>query len=381
MTMDRSGSARPSRRRWYRVGAAIVLAGSVIVACTPEGGGTGPGSTTVPSSTTTTPLGDEPFTVVLVGDSEARMRGNTDAEVAAYVANLAAYRTSKVAYFDYDGGTHRIDPELVVLAGDISADRGTSIEADLPLWEALYANGIVFIAGFGNHDWDPKDWSDGPGYSLAGHLSNESTKAFTRETYRRSALLTPEFTYRELGQTSVHGPVTFASSFRGVGIANFNTFLYQPSYYYPEGWPLSCNVLGGGAGCETFVSAESQIAAMEQALPAETDRTVLFLQHYPLTTGEQWWSDYEASGTTVAQKKGRLLGLAAKYDHSAILAGHNHVTGRYTHTVAGRTIPEYVAPYFGGDGGEDPTRGGGFLALLVSPTEGILEVKTVPGGI
>ena len=373
------GESGTMGRRSAIVAAAVAFVG-VVAACTaaPADGGGSPTTTAVTTSTT---VPGEPFTIAFIGDSEPRMRGNTDAEVSAYVANLASYRTSKVAYFDYAGGTHRISPERVVLGGDISADRDTSIATGLPIWQQLYDDGIGFVAGFGNHDWDPEQWSDGPGYSVAGHASNENTKAFTRETYRLTRQVLPGFDYREFGQTSTYGPVTFLSSYKGVDIANFNTFLYQPSYYYPDGWPLTCNLLLGGAGCEIFVSAEGQITNLSDQLSTDPARPTLFVEHYPLTTGSSWWSDYGASGTTVAQKQDRLLGLMARFDHTALLAGHNHVPGHYTHAFGGRTLDEYVAPYFGGDGGEDLSQGGGFLALLVSPTAGVLEAKFVPGGI
>jgi hypothetical protein len=374
MATSNRGTGRRGRRRAATAVVALAVAATLVAAaCTAPGGGTGP-------TTSTTPPGDDAFTVVFIGDPEPRMRGNTDAEVSAYVRNLIAYRTTKVAHFAYEGGTHRIDPELVVLGGDISADRDTSVATDMPIWQQLYDNGIAFIAGFGNHDWEPKEWGDGPGYSLAGHLSNENTKAFTRETYLRSAQLTGDFTFREVQPSSTYGPVTFLSTYRGVDIANFNTFLYQPSYFYPEGWPLSCNVLLGGAGCETFASAEPQIEAMESLLSPFRSRTMLFMQHYPISTDPGWWDDHGASGTTVAQKQQRLLGLMDRYDHVALLTAHNHVASSATHTFGGRQFQEYVAPYFGGGNGEDPTQGGGFVALLVSPTRGILEVTTIPGG-
>lgn len=356
--------------------AATFAVALIIAACTPAPSG---GDTATTAPPTTSPPSDEPFTVVFVGDSEARMRGNTDAEIAGYVQHLASFHTSNVSYFSYGDGTHRIDPELVILGGDISADRGTSVSADLPLWQPLYDSGIAFIAGFGNHDWEPREFSDGPGYSLSGHLSNESTTAFTRETYRRSAQLTGDFTYREVAPSSTYGPVTFHSTYKGVEIVNFNTFLYQPSYRYPDGWPLSCNVLLGGAGCEIFASAEPQIDRMIDLLHPQDTSTALFVQHYPLSTPDLWWDDYDASGTSVSQKKDRLLGLMAQFDHAALLAGHNHVASQRTHQFGGRSIPEYIAPYFGGNNLDDPTQGGGFLALLVSPTEGILDVATISG--
>ena len=165
----RMAAARGSATRVGWFVSAMFSVAMLAAACTPTPGGGG-GGTTSTAPPTTSPPSDEPFTVVFVGDSEARMRGNTDAEVAAYVQNLAAYGTSEQAYFDHEGGTHRIDPELVILGGDISADRGTSVGADLPLWQPLYDAGIAFIAGFGNHDWDPEFFSDGPGL-LAGGAS------------------------------------------------------------------------------------------------------------------------------------------------------------------------------------------------------------------
>lgn len=378
--MQQTATHRPhsSSRRVGGAIAAVIAIAVLAVACTPPPGG---GSPPTSAPTTTNPPSDEPFTVVFVGDSEARMRGNTDAEIAAYVRNIAAYRSSKTTYFAHGGGSHRIDPELVILGGDISADRGTSVGADLPLWQPLYDAGIAFIAGFGNHDWEPVTFGDGSaGYSVAGHLSNESTNGFTRETYRRSAQLSSDFTYREVGPSSTHGPVNFHSTYKGVEIVNFNSFLYQPSYRYPDGWPLSCNLLAGGAGCQIFASAEPQIARMSELFSRRANSTALFVQHYPLTTNDGWWDDHGASGTTVAQKKDRLFGLMSEFDHVALLAGHNHSPLQRSHQYGGRTFQEYVAPYFGGNNLDDPTQGGGFLALLVSPTDGILEVVNIPAG-
>ncbi len=310
------------------------------------------------------------------------MRGNTDAELRAYVANLVSYTTTRTAYFDVDGGTHRISPELVILGGDISADRDTSVSKDLPIWQQLYANNISFIAGFGNHDWEPRVWGDGSlGYSVAGEQSNQSTTAFTRATYQRSSDMSPDFSYAEFGPSSTNGPTTFLAEYKGVAVANFNTFLYQPSYTFPIGWPLTCNLGTGGAGCETFVSAEPQINRLAGSLSTNPAHTTLFVQHYPINTSPDWWDDDGASGTTLLQKQNRLLELMSRFDHTVLLTGHNHSAGHSTYSYNGRTLDEYVAPYFGGDNGVDTSRGGGFIALLVSPTRGILEVKTIPGGI
>ena len=150
----------------------MTLATATVAACTTSPAGT-PVVTTLPpapsTTSTTLPGTDDSFTMVFVGDPEPRMRGNTDAEVKGYVANLVSYTTTRTAYFDYEGGTHRISPELVVLGGDISADRDTSVAKDMPIWQQLYDNNIAFVAGFGNHDWEPRVWGDGSlGYSVAG---------------------------------------------------------------------------------------------------------------------------------------------------------------------------------------------------------------------
>ena len=140
---------------WAAAAAAVAALAVLVAACTtPPAPGTP--TTSVPGTTTTTvgPNGDDSYTIAFIGDSEPRMRGNTNAEVAAYIANLASYRTTTSLYFDFGGGdTHRVSPELVVLGGDISADRDTSIASDMPLWQQLYDRGIGLVAGFGNHDW------------------------------------------------------------------------------------------------------------------------------------------------------------------------------------------------------------------------------------
>ena len=310
------------------------------------------------------------FTVIFIGDPEERMRGNTRETLQRHVSSLLYLRKNNSAWFDHEGGkSHPIRPDIVIIGGDISADRSTSIASDFDLWKPLLNAGIPVLAGFGNHDWEPKEWGDGPGYSMAGHNSNLRTTAFTRETYRASAETCNQFSYREVPPTSDHGPVTFHATHRGVEIVNFNTFLYQPSYTYPFGWPLSCNPLNGGAGCQTFISAEDQIAQMESLLSADTATPVLFVQHYPLSTGDHWWDDYGASGTHTEERRQRLLEMIAKREHSVLLAGHNHRARHHSWIVGDREIDEHIAPYFGGTGG--------YIALLVSPTEGILEVRTI----
>jgi hypothetical protein len=313
---------------------------------------------------------DDAFTVIFIGDPEARMRGNTHEEISGYVQRLLDLGDTRHEWFRLgDGRTHEIDPEIVIVGGDISQDRQTSIELDMPLWAPFFEAGIPVLAGFGNHDWEPESWGDSPSYSLAGHRSNESTTAFTRETYRRSAEVSPNLAYREIGPTAEHGPVTFYATYKGVDIVNFNTFLYQPSYEYPAGWPITCNPLGGGAGCQTFVSAVPQIEAMESLLADDASTPTIFVQHYPLSTSDGWWDDYETTDTTLAERKQRLLNMIARRAQAVFLAGHNHRSSQRAWPVGDHVVDEYVAPYFGD--------GGGVIAVLVSPTRGILEVRTL----
>ena len=313
---------------------------------------------------------DDSFTVVFIGDPEARMRGNTAAELGGYVDRLLTVKDDPRHRWRLDDGrTLPIEPELVIIGGDISSDRSTSIAADLPIWQPILDQGVPVLAGFGNHDWEPESWGDSPSYSFAGHRSNESTIAFTRETYRRSAKVSPELSYREIGPTSDHGPLTFLATYKGVDIVNFNTFLYQPSYRYPDGWPITCNPLGGGAGCQEFVGAEPQIAEMDSLLGETRERPAIFTQHYPLSTGDRWWSDYGSTETSLADRKERLLGLMAERKDVVFLAGHNHRASAREWTVGDRRIPEHVAPYFGD--------GGGFIAVRISPTRGVLAVRNI----
>lgn len=348
------------RRSWAAVLSIGLLA---LVACEPE-----------PPK----PVVADAFTVILIGDAEPRMRGNTDSEVARAVRNLVSLKSSRVRYFDTNGGKqYRIDPKMVILAGDISADRTTSIAADLPLYEPLYAAGIPFIAGFGNHDWETV-WNAEP-HTEAGRLANEATTAFTRETYRRSGAMPGGITYRELGPTASHGPTTFYATFKGVDIANFNTFLYEPSYDYPADSPNGCTASTSGP-CPIFRSAEPQIAAMDAVARRTPSRPLLVVQHYPLSTSQLFWSDYGTTSHSYGQRRERLLQFMATHDKVALLAAHNHTSKKTIHAVNDRIVGEYIAPYFGGAGGRKQSRAGGALAILVSPTKGILEVKELPPG-
>ncbi|MBX7225361.1 MAG: hypothetical protein K1X55_04975 [Chitinophagales bacterium] len=337
------------------------------------------------NASTGTPEVEQIFTLLFIGDSEPRMRDNTDEELSYYVQKLIDLKTHTSLYFDYGSGSeYRIDPEIILLGGDISADRTTSIKNDSAIWSDLYSNGILFLAGFGNHDWDPDEWSDGSkGYSLAGHLSNEDTKAFCKWTYQQSQKVSTHFSYTAVEHLKPYpnrengGPRNFYAQYKGVHIVNFNTFLYQPSYYYPQGWPATCNILTGGAGCQNYVSAEEQIQDMKDLLPTDTNSVVLFFQHYPFNTSDDWWTDWNASGTTIDQKKNRLKEFIAYYNKSVFLAGHNHFASNSSLTYQDRTFKEYIAPYFGGSNGVDYQNGGGFYALLISNTRGVLEVKKV----
>lgn len=325
------------------------------------------------------PAPDDLFTMFFISDSEPRMRENTDYEISNYIANLAAYKTTRVEYFEYAGGAHRIDPKLVILGGDISQDHSTSVLADWHLWEPLVANGIAFIAGFGNHDWEDPTW-----YSISGDEWNMKTTEFCRASYlNASGVAAPHFGYREFGPTDTRGPVTFLAKFRGVQIVNFNSFLYQPSYHYDftsiKGTQCKQeNASQGFSGCQVFKTAEPQIVELERALEASKGTPTVFVQHYPLTTSDRWWDDYGTSGTSIAQKKQRLKDLIGNYSGSVLFSGHNHKFAANAHTSSsGKSFTEYVAPYFGGNGGDDLRQGGGFLAALVSPTQGIVEVKHV----
>ena len=324
------------------------------------------------------PVVPDAFTVIFIGDAEPRMRGNTNAEVSRAVRNLVSLKSSRVRYFDANGGKqYRIDPKLVILGGDISADRNTSIATDMGLYGPLYAAGVPFIAGFGNHDWET-NWS-ADRHSEAGRRANEATTAFTRETYRRSAALPGGLTYQEIAPAAANGPTTFFATFRGVDIANFNTFLYEPSYDYPAASPLGCSASTAGP-CPLYRSAEPQIAAMDTIARRSPKRTMLVVQHYPLTTNTLFWNDYGATGRSVDQQRQRLLQFMTTHDKVALFAAHNHTSQKVRHAFNGRLVGEYIAPYFGGNGGHDPSRAGGALAILVSPTKGILEVKELPPG-
>mmetsp|Transcript_31438 Transcript_31438/g.67524 ORF Transcript_31438/g.67524 Transcript_31438/m.67524 type:complete len:521 (-) Transcript_31438:489-2051(-) len=308
------------------------------------------------------------------------MRDNTNAEVKAYVQIVAAYKDQIEEYFDYDAGQHRIDPELVILGGDISADADTSVKADWPIWEELEKKGIAFIAGFGNHDYDKT-------YNFNSDTENANTVKFCRASYKNASVVgSPYFGYQEFGPTDSRGLVTFLASYKGIQIVNFNSFLYEQGYHYDfesdAGQACAANnaeVLW--AGCQVYTSAEAQIQEMEGNMSSDETTPTLVVQHYPLDTSVtgDWWVDGGASGKTQDEMQTRLLDITGRYNSSVLLTGHEHAYRTTSYTASnGRTLSEYVAPYFGGANGVDLSVGGGFLAILVSKSAGILEVKHVP---
>jgi hypothetical protein len=117
------------------------------------------------------------------------------------------------------------------------------------------------------------------------------------------------------------------------------------------------------------VTAEPQIEAMESLLVEGASRPAIFVQHYPLSTSDGWWDDYDTTDTTLALRKQRLLDMIARRDEAVFLAGHNHRSSQRRWPVGDRVVAEHVAPYFGNRGG--------VLAVLASPSRGILEVRTL----
>jgi hypothetical protein len=240
---------------------------------------------------------------------------------------------------------------------------------DRPAWmldnifDQLYDKGIPFVSSFGNHDWTfitnehgykPLDEHSNTAAQL---LRNKLTMSFVDETYTRSAALPgSDFVFEKVDPTLEYGPPMYTAEFRGLQLATFGFSSAVRSF------PLRCTT-GPTTPCQPADGADSseQMAAIEASL--DTSKPALFYHHAPLSVG----TDYVSHAAVEDVRR-----LIAKHPQAALLSGHQHSEFRRLREALSpeteNSFYEYTAGY---------AHEGKFLALRVSPTRGVLEVKSL----
>lgn len=248
-----------------------------------------------------------------------------------YCSNIITYikdfGSLGIRFDDHPGFT--VDPELVIHGGDISdstyhwsnggLEFGSRVSSDYlfdEVYQQLYDSGIPFMSILGNHDLEPGT-KTGDG---------EAVK-FVKESFVKAAQTSSDFTYEEIPRDSSTYNSMYVANYRGLQIATANDKLE-------------------GTG--------NQWTRFQDEL--DNSKPALFFSHRPLDVpdhaGNYAWRDF--------------IGTFPNPQH---YAGHTH---RYSKRVL-NGVTTHVAPYPHRWDNQTP----GFLALLVSPSQGVLETKKI----
>jgi hypothetical protein len=301
----------------------------------------------------------EPFIFFVIGDSELLMRGNTYPQLENWIDHINDIESFGLEFTsgDFEEGESRAitKPAIVLLAGDICKDRafGFSLPGDenyiarretYRLFNQLDED-ILFLAGNGNHDWDPYQWGDGDyGHNFGGLLSNLGTAQFVRSSYFKSLNNTDEiqgnsFNYDR--NVSWFRPTTSAEFnysvvYRGVRFTQLNQFLFQPAAM------VSFESIFGTGPAWYFETRAGQWFQGLCDASAENSIPHVVVQHFPVNTGDNWWNDDLGGGPDALRK--RFMDIFEDSHQPVMFSGHNH--SRRKTMVEPYGIIDYTSGYF-----------------------------------
>jgi Calcineurin-like phosphoesterase len=315
-----------------------------------------------------------PFTIIFISDLETKYRGH-DIPRSQYVINYVRDLKHDNLVFDAPYSQHVIDPKLVIHGGDISHMWSCDFfewfilggcrnpqDEYRDVWNRLYEAGIPMISAFGNHDWRVRNGTGNPWGSGADEPRDEETdyintwsNEFTKLSYEKSVKVTEgKLQYEEILPTGDIGQSVYQATFGGIQIVNFNSAFNWQSYDRTKNGMV--------------YSADDQFARLSRRL----DRSLktIFFNHHPLNKGG-------AIGEQTPSVDAMISLIREFGEGVAHFSGHYHVNLVYKYDAAQPTFNDYVAPYPHTWNGDEP----GLLAVLVSPTQGVLQVKKldIPG--
>ena len=304
---------------------------------------------------------------------------NHSVERCRYVLEYIRDLAQQNLYFDDNYASKKIDPQLVLHGGDNNQQLGCRDETDTSLcrtvqqewddvWKTTFEGELPLLSAFGNHDWHTAAGTGDTSSQVWGDPSeprvertdvvNRRAQEIVAKTYEESAKL--GVVSEEFAPMGEIGPSMYRSTFRGIQIASFNAAVFWESY--DDGGVYNSD-------------------APFNALFASLDRNMatLFFQHYPLG-GACQFSDFWCScvGVFCSEYVQKTVDRIQEFPRAIHLAGHKHKprTNDFSTSIFEPnrySFVEYVAPYPHTWDGLTP----GFYAMLVSPTEGILQVKQV----
>lgn len=277
--------------------------------------------------------------------------------------------------------------DIVFCLGDMDKDNEKSGESFKAAFHKLNAAGIPFITMLGNHDVVPDYWTGNnpdDGLTIGGANSNDVAMRLVRaqvDTASTHGIDNVEWITDGTNHTQL-SPFTF--TFEGV------RFYCGQAYWFQK--PYVRTLLS-----KTYYAPDGVISALEAFVNEHASESSVWMQHYPFTYGsdcDRWWldqsdvgkyiatADESAYGTHIAtlgkydtdqtaksyakKKKDKLAELIQKTKNAVHFSGHVHSYGNYIYggvrdyTVAAPAIT-----------------GGGMFLVLMSKTDGVVEVKKV----
>jgi len=328
------------------------------------------------------PPEDEPFVFFVIGDSELNMRGNTYDQLSDLIDkinNIEDYNIDFIGDDFEEGESKKITkPELVFLAGDICKDRtfSFSLPGDLNHETARDINrlfnelddDIVFFPGNGNHDWDPYQWGGGGyGHAISGLISNLGTATFVRNRYFMALQNTQEESgasynfdrYTTWWPLITSAEFNYSVKYRGLRFTQLNQFLYQPVAMLSAGGAFT-----GDAPANYYqTKAPNWFQGLcDESADEETPHVVI--QHFPISTGDSWWSDDMGNEGDVLRKG--FMDIFEDSHEPIMFTGHRH--SKKTTRVEPYSIYDHTAGYFAE---------GYIIAVKASASKGIYAITHV----
>ena len=318
--------------------------------------------------------------IAIIGDSEFNMRLNNTDTILSYAqrgANIQSqglkHKSSNFTASELALGLDSIKtPELVFLAGDCNKDRADNASIqNVHLMLDYFENvGATAIVGEGNHDWEPyKFFHDGPnawGWTISGCWNARDVWRDMVYPYyniiKNDPTKFPALYSSASSNCITTAPLNYMFFYKDVLFANLNTYLGE------ERGRMSIQSLfqTGPAHFSTtqFETDFSAFLNIASSSPYLQNIQKIFVQHYPLSTGDTWW-DLERIPSEGALHKTQFKNLAA--DNSVTLfTGHDHHAS--VHHYSQEDITDYTTGTFSK---------GRILYVKISSTRGILAVTDV----
>jgi len=179
------------------------------------------------------------------------------------------------------------------------------------------------------------------------HHDNLMTQDFVRRTVEKSAKLGVH--YQMVKPEGKFGPIHYVAEYMGVQVILFGTGPFEESYNK------------NGDDDYTGVPATEQLERLKQVV--DYKKPTLMISHFPIHA----WQSIHGS-----KKMEEFKEFVCDFEHVTYLDGHTHHQAKQVHSCPGwgKRFVEYTAPYRSGNKS-------GALAMLVSPQDGVLQVKFV----